>query len=169
MKKILVASFALISLVLSSCEKESPMIDVSFEKALMDKKWRVVKVTQNPNVNEPLNTWYEITNSIEPCKMDDRLQFKSPSEVTFINHFKKCTESDPDTKDYGYTIENEKYIKIFENWNDVNNSTWRGGEFAWQMHNDSTIVQFTIDERKSAPSTPDIVVSTIYTYQKTAE
>lgn len=163
MKKLVFASLALATL-LSSCEEKEPKVDISYEKALMNRKWIVVQVRQNANVNEPTNVWNDITNSADPCVKDNRLMFTSKTEALLDEHFRKCTESDPQTRDYGYVLENENYIKIFTNRADINGSTWRGGAFDWS----DSITRFTIDERIANPLTPTVLVSTIYTYQNIA-
>lgn len=160
MKKLVFASLALATL-LSSCEEKEPKVDVSYEKALMNKKWIVVQVKQNANVNDPTNVWQDITNSADPCVKDNRLTFVSKTDAQLDEHYRKCTESDPQFRDYGYVLENENYIKIFTNRGDINGSTWRGGAFKWS----DSITRFTIDERIANPTTPTILVSTIYTYQ----
>lgn len=160
MKKLVFASLALATL-LSSCEETEPKVDISYEKALMNRKWQVVKVQQNANVNEPTNVWHDITNSTDPCISDNRLTFISKTDAQLDEHYRKCTESDPQTRDYGYVLENENYIKIFSNRADINGTTWRGGAFKWS----DSITRFTIDERKANPATPTVLVSTIYTYQ----
>lgn len=161
MKKILFAVLAASALLLSSCEEKEPKIDISYNKALMDKYWVVTNVTQNPNVNEPANAWYDITNSQPPCVRDNRITFTTKANAVLDEHFMKCTESDPQTTDYGYVILNDNYIKIYTDGADIDLSTWRGGMFKLE-----NISKFTIDERKSNPSTPEILVSTIYTYEK---
>lgn len=160
MKKLVFASLALATL-LSSCEEKEPKVDISYEKALMNRKWIVVQVKQNANVNDPANAWQDITNSADPCVKDNRLTFVSKTDAQLDEHYLKCTPSDPQYRDYGYVIENENYIKIFTNRGDINGSTWRGGAFKWS----DSITRFTIDERIANPATPTILVSTIYTYQ----
>lgn len=163
MKKILFAAFALTSVIFSSCDTDEPQIDISYEKALMDKSWEVVAMTQNPNVNEPTNTWYSIYDSQDPCIKDNVLIFTSKSTATLDELYRKCNPSDPQEIKLNYILQNDNYIKLYAEGGSADGPYWRSGDFKWL---DQGILKFTIEERTSHPSTPEVVVSTIYTYQK---
>lgn len=157
MKKILLATIAA-ACFLTSC-KDEPKIDISYEKALMDKDWILTDIQVNPNVKVPTNTWTSSFGSIPPCLKDNKWYFKSTSDLTISEHWTKCSPSDPDTKNLFYTIQNENYIKIYSNKSNVDGSIVVKGDFKLV-----DIKTFTIDERKDVSST--VTTSTIYTYTK---
>lgn len=163
MKKILFSAFALSSIMFSSCEPEEPKIDISYEKALMDRTWKVVEMVQNPNVNDPENTWYSIYNSQDPCILDNILIFTSKNTAILDEHFRKCNISDPQEIRLNYMLENENHIKLYAEGGNAGGPYWRSGDFKWLNEG---IKRFSIDERIADPTTPDILVSTIYTYEK---
>lgn len=157
MKKILFAVLGA-TCFLASCE-EDPMVDISYEKALMDKHWILTDVKQNPNVNVPTNTWSSIFGSLPICLRDNKWYFTSTTDLTISEHWTKCTPSDPDNRNLFYTIENENYMKIYSNKSNVSGSMVVQGDFKLVDIN-----TFTIDERKQTSST--VTTSTVYTYTK---
>ncbi len=163
MKKILFAAFALSSVIFSSCDTEDPKIDISYEKALMDKSWEVVGITQDPNINEPTNTWYSIWDGVDPCIKDNVLIFTSKSTAVLDELYRKCAPLDPEQIALNYVLQNENYIKLYPEGGNAEGPYWRSGDFKWLKEG---ITSFTIEEKTSHPSTPEVVVSTIYTYKK---
>lgn len=158
MKKILLAALAA-ACFLTSCKDEEPKIDISYEKALMDKHWILTDLKVNPDVNVPTNTWTSTFGSIPPCVKDNKWYFPSKSDLTIFEHWAKCTASDPDSRSLFYTIQNEKTIKIYSNKANVEGSIIVQGDFKLVDIN-----TFTIDERKQVNAT--VTSSTIYTYSK---
>ena len=157
MKKILLATIGA-ALFLTSCEDE-PKINISYEKALMDKHWILTDVKVNSNVKVPTNTWTSTFGSIPPCVKDNKWYFPSTSDLSVFEHWTKCSPSDPDLRSLFYNIQNENYIKIYSNKANVDGSIVVKGDFKLV-----DIKTFTIDERKDVSST--FTTSTIYTYSK---
>lgn len=163
MKRILFAAIALSSVFFTACEPEEEKIDISYEKALMNRRWQLVDMTQNPNINEPSNTWWPLYSSLDPCVVDNRLIFTSKSTAILDEHFRLCTPSDPQITEFDYFFENEEVIKIYPKGANPEGPYWRHGKFTWLG---GSINKFSIEQYTYNETTPDVVVSTIYTYQE---
>ncbi|HTO16829.1 MAG TPA: hypothetical protein VLZ83_13755 [Edaphocola sp.] len=162
MKKIIFGALAICTLFASCDTKDIPKIDVSIEKALMDQKWKIAKLEVNPDINQPGNSWNNVGASTDPCIMDNRLIFTSKFDVVMDEHYRKCSETDPQTRDFKYALFNDNYLKIG---NDPYNETDPG-----YMSGDFKLVDintFTLDVHTSSPTVPDVVTSTKYTFTKT--
>ncbi|HRP89761.1 MAG TPA: hypothetical protein PKX92_06955 [Edaphocola sp.] len=162
MKKIIFGAIAICTFYTSCDTKDIPKVDVSVEKALMDQKWKVMKIQLNPDINQTGGSYTDITASTDPCILDNRLIFTSKVDVSMDEHYRKCTTSAPQTQAYKYIIKNDNYIKIANDPNNDNDPGFLSGDF--QLIDINT---FKVDVKVATPSNPNVVTSTIYTFVKT--
>ena len=159
MKKFLFAALCG-SVLLSSCQPE-PMIDISYEKALMDKRWVLADVKNNPNTKVETNVWTSTFGSIPPCIKDNKWTFTSRTNLVVDEGWTKCTGSAPQTLELFYDVSDEKTMKIFSDRTNPDNTIIIKGDF--KMVDINT---FSIDERKPNPADTTKIISNIYTYKK---
>lgn len=159
MKKI-VFSLSVIALAFSSCDKLEP-IDASYHKALIDGKWTVVGIKENANINvEGGGVYIDIYPQLPGCDKDDYLNFSTTNAVAKYDNVVKCVLSNPDSINYTYDLQNEKYIKLYTDPANIANTTYREGDFKLY-----TTDSFTIDYRRNG-TIEGTTISTIYSYTK---
>ncbi len=145
MRKLLLAGLGL-TLLFASCKKaeeDKQPIDVSKTKMLMDGSWKLKSYIFINDVNDPTSMPLDYYTPLAGCEKDNFFVFNTRSAVTLYEGNTKCAATAPDTIAYNYSFENdEKYLRIFANPDDVANSTILAGDITYPAP-DSFIVKYT--------------------------
>lgn len=145
MKKLLLAGLGF-TLLFASCKKadeDKQPIDVSKTKMLMSGKWQLKAYIFVNDINDPTSMQLDHYTPLPGCEKDNFFIFNTTSNVSLYEGKTKCAITAPDSTVYSYRFTNdEKYIQIYGNPDDVDNSLLLWGDVKYPSV-DSFVVHYT--------------------------
>lgn len=162
MKKVLLALSSILLLMTASCTKEidDQDLDVSKPVYLQDSYWMLTSLIVDPDYGGDNSAPNETFPTLADCEKDNVFDFRTDTEYIVDESFLKCNANNPDQATYYYMItQNDSYIKIYSNPEDIDNSVLMQGEIETISIYKYTIKVLTYDENT------ELTEMKLYTYE----
>ncbi|PSK92033.1 hypothetical protein [Taibaiella chishuiensis] len=163
MRKLLLAGlgFTLLFASCSKSEEDKQPIDVSKTKMLMSGKWQLKAYVFVNDISDPTSMPLDYYTPLPGCEKDNFFIFNTTNQVSLYEGNTKCAATAPDSTVYNYNFTNdEKYLKIYSNPDDVDNSLILWGDVKYPTV-DSFVIYYT-----TFNSTTEITSGHTKTYTK---
>lgn len=136
MRKIFYLLLASSSLFLASCTKEEDDIDLDASNTalLQQEYWRLTSMTFNPDINNVESVIQDAFQYLNDCYTDNVWAFPNSTDVNVDEYYLKCNINDPQVHNYKFNIQNDSYLRIYTNPDDMNASILIEGKIVTETH-----------------------------------